>query len=197
VLWNTPYTAGHFCLLARADAPKDPIVSGPDTVAPVDEVYNNNNIAQKNTNVVDYPEVTECGFTSSVVYTDVVYLDAVNTTASAIKADIEFDSADFPLGDGTLIIEPGDLWGDCTSLTHFNQVGSTLLPTAFPATMGDCDLGPSETVRMTVTIAAEIDKDFTLRVVEWVSGKEIGGIEYVRDLPNCLYLPLILKGAQP
>ncbi|MGD8462452.1 MAG: hypothetical protein PVI09_01175 [Anaerolineae bacterium] len=61
----------------------------------------------------------------------------VNTKSSEIKADIEFDSAAFPLGDGTLIIEPGDLWGDCTSLTHFAQAGRTLQPSAFPVTMGD------------------------------------------------------------
>jgi hypothetical protein len=159
----------------------------------VDYVYNNNNIAQKNTNTVGDPSAVECGLITSAIYTDIVYFDAVNTKTSAVKADIEFDSNDFPLGVGTLIIDPGDLWGDCSSLTNLNQVGGTLIPTAFPATMGDCDLAASETVRMTMTIAAPTDEDFAISVVELIDDKEIGGIDYIRELPNCLYLPVILK----
>jgi hypothetical protein len=193
VLWNTPYSIGHFCLLARADSPDDPIGSGPDAIAPTDYVKNNNNIAQKNTNTVDYPEIVECGFYTTTVYTDIVYFDAVNTETSAVQADVEFDSDDFPLGDGTFIIDPGDLWGGCTSLTNLNQVGTTLIPTAFPATMGDCALAASETVRMSMTIAAEIDVDFIIDVVQRIDDTDAGGIQYVRDLPNCLYLPVILK----
>jgi PKD repeat protein len=196
VVWNVPYITGHFCLLARADAPDDPIGSGPDTVSPVDLVYNNNNIAQKNANIVDYPEVQTCGFYTTTVYTDVVYFDAVNTQASAIQADIEFDSSDFPLGEGTLIIDPGSLWGDC-DLTNFDTVGTTLIPTAFPATMGNCDMLAHETVRMTMTVAAEIDIDFAIDVEEKVNGASVGGIQYVRDLPRCIYLPIIVKDWSP
>jgi hypothetical protein len=70
VAWSVPSTSGHFCLLARADATEDPIGSGPDTVVPVDNVRNNNNIVQRNTNVVDYPPVTKCGFSSTQKDTD-------------------------------------------------------------------------------------------------------------------------------
>ena len=48
VPWNVPLNVQQFGLLARADAPNDPIGSGPDTIVPVDNVENNNNIAQRN-----------------------------------------------------------------------------------------------------------------------------------------------------
>jgi PKD repeat protein len=197
VVWNTPYTTGHFCLLARADAPDDPINTGPDTVLPTDEVMNNNNIAQRNTYVVDYPTVEECGFHSSVFETDVVFFDAVNTEASSKKVDIEFDSDDFPLDTGALIVEPGALWNDWASLTHFDQVDTMLIPTAFPASMNDVQMAPHETARMTVTITAEIDERFTIRVKEKIGDDDAGGIEFVRDLPRCVYLPTILKQLLP
>ena len=193
--WNVPYFSGHLCLLARADAPNDPLGSGPDTVSPVDKTRNNNNIAQRNTNVVDYPEVTECGFSSTEVYTDVVYFDAVNTWNKNVTVDIGFDSSDFPIGTGTLMVEPGSLWSRWTTLTGFNQAGNTLIATALPATMGGITMTPGETARMTLTIAAEIDYDFTIEVTEYVTGTEVGGIDYVRDLPNCIYLPVILRNS--
>jgi hypothetical protein len=197
VAWNVPFITGHFCLLARADAPNDPIGSGPDTIAPVDSVQNNNNIAQKNTNVVDYPEITTCGFYTTTVYTDVVYFDAVNTWNQTVTVDIEIDSADFPVGSGTMIVEPGSLWGRWTTLTNFNQIMHTLEPTALPATMGGIQMSPFETARMTMTIAAEIDERFTIDVTEYVSGTDAGGIQYVRNLPHCIYLPLISKNWSP
>ena len=193
VVWNVPFITGHFCLLARADALEDPLPTGPDTIAPVDSPKNNNNIAQRNTNVVDYPEITACGIYTTTVATDTVYFDAVNTWNVTKTVDIRFDSDDFPLGSGVLIIEPGSLWGRWTSLTNLNQIGTTLRPTAFPATMGGIDMAPNETARMTMTIAAEIDERFTVSIEEWVGSVEVGGIEYVRDLPRCVYLPIILK----
>jgi len=48
VEWEVPFGFQEFGLLIRADALDDPIGSGPDTVFPVDNVENNNNIAQRN-----------------------------------------------------------------------------------------------------------------------------------------------------
>ena len=139
------------------------------------------------------PRSSTCGVYTTTVYTDVVYFDVVSTWNVTRSVDVEFDSSDFPIGSGVLIVEPGSLWGRWTSLTGFSPSGNTLLPTSFPATMVGVALGPYETARMTMTIAAEIDYDFTLEVTEYVSNTEVGGIEYVRDLPNCIYLPVILK----
>ncbi len=191
--WNVPFITGHFCLLARADALQDPIGSGPDTVAPVDKTQNNNNIAQRNANIVDYPEVTECGFYTTTVATDTIYFDAVNPWNKNVEVDIEFDSSDFPIGTGTLIVEPGSLWSRWTSLTNFSTGVDTLTATGLPATMSGISMMPGETARMTLTVAAEIDYDFTIEVAEIVTGTEVGGIDYVRDLPDCIYLPIILK----
>lgn len=198
VSWNVPAISGHMCLLARADSPPhDPIGSGPDTVVPVDEVPNNNNIAQKNSNVVDFTEIKECGFYSTTVQTETVIFDAVNTEASPIQVDISFDSSDFPLGTGTFIVDPGSLWGDWASLSNFSTSGNTLIPTAFPATMVDVQMAANETARMTMTLAAEIDVRFTVTVEETKDGESVGGITYVRDLPRCVYLPVIMKETTP
>jgi hypothetical protein len=197
VSWNVPFFAGHICFLARADALEDPLATGPDTIAPVDHVPNNNNIAQKNGNIVDYPEVEDCGFYTTTVYTEVVLFDAVNSTNAAIQADIIFDSDDFPLGTGTFIVDPGDLLGDWNTLTNFSQSGNMLIPTAFPASMNDVQMGPNEIARMGMTLAARIDVRFTVDVEEQVNGTSVGGIQYVRDLPNCVYLPIIMKAYAP
>jgi hypothetical protein len=198
VSWSVPALAGHFCLLARADSPPhDPIGSGPDTQVPTDLTQNNNNIAQRNSNVVNFTEIKECGFYSTTVQTETVIFDAVNTEASPTKVDIIFDSSDFPLGTGTFIVDPGSLWGDWTSLSNFNQSGNTLIPTAFPATMVDVQMAPNETARMSMTLAAEIDVRFTVEVEETWNDESVGGITYVRSLPRCVYLPIIMKETTP
>jgi hypothetical protein len=193
VTWNVPFITGHFCLLARADAKEDPLPTGPDTIVPVDYVQNNNNIAQKNAHIVAYPEITVCGFYTTTVYTETVFFDAIGDPSGATAVDIEFSSSDFPLGDGAMIVDPGSLWGRWTSLTHFNPVGIGLIPTAFPATMTGIVMGPHETARMTLIIAAQIDEKFTISVKENIGGSDVGGIDYVRNLPRCVYLPIITK----
>jgi hypothetical protein len=194
--WSVPSITGHFCLLARADATEDPIGSGPDTVPPVDNVRNNNNIVQRNTNIVDYPEVTQCGFTSTQKDTDKVFFDAVNPKIVPLTVSIVFDSADFPLGPNAMIIELGSLWGGWASLTNFSQVGQTLQPTAFPATIGGIVMAAHETAPMSMTITAEIDQGFTVTVEERAGSTTIGGIDYVRKIPVCSYLPLVMKNAR-
>jgi hypothetical protein len=196
VVWNTPNITGHFCLLARADAPKDPIGSGFDTVSPTDVVQNNNNIAQQNVNVVEYPEIGECGIYTTTVFTDEVYFDAVNTKSVSTTIKIEFDSDDFPSA-GQLIVHPGAFWGEWTSLTNFDQDGQTLIPSDFPATMAGLPIGPHASVRMSMTIIAEIDAQFSIGVDEYVGDTLVGGIVYVRQLPVCLYLPELFNDFTP
>jgi PKD repeat protein len=197
--WSVPYLTAHYCLLARADAPNDPIGSGPDTIVPVDHVPNNNNIAQKNLHVVPFPEIDYCGFFTSTVYTDVVYFDAVNTENAQNTVDIVFDSPDFPLGSGTLMVEPGDLWMEWTTASGFtlDVPNQRLYVDSFPATLDGIEMDPLEIARMTMTIAAEIDERFAVSVTEWSGGSEVGGITYVRDMPFCIYLPVILRDWLP
>jgi hypothetical protein len=193
VVWNTPNIAGHFCLLARADAPKDPIGSGPDTVSPTDSVPNNNNIAQKNAYIVDYPEVTECGFYTTTIYTDVVTFDALNSQATSTTVDIEFEGDDFPIATGMLKLELGALWGRWTSLTNFVQVDHTLVATALPAVIEGLELGPHEVAGITMTIVAEIDEWFTIDVTEKVGTTTVGGVQFVRQMVRCIMLPEVFR----
>jgi hypothetical protein len=193
VPWNTPNLTGHFCLLVRADSPDDPVGSGFDTVAPSSDVQNNNNISMKNVNIVAFPEVTECGFTSAEEDTDVIYLDVVNTKNSPATIDVVFDSDDFPLGSGEIVVEPGGLFGRWTSLVNFDEVGTTLVPAAFPASMEGITMAPYETEGITLTITAEIDERFSLSVSEQVNDILVGGILYLREMPNCIFLPSVMK----
>jgi PKD repeat protein len=197
VSWNVPYFTGHACLLARADAPHDPLGSGPDTVLPVDNVPNNNNIGQTNSSIANAPEITTCGYFTSTVYTDTIYFDAVNTTSSNKTVSIVFDSAEFPLSSGTLQIEPGSLWGRWTGHPGFSESSPALLATALPASMDGIVLAPHETARLTMTVAAEIDERFTISVQEKAGTEVVGGIDYVRDLPICMYVPVIIKSWSP
>jgi hypothetical protein len=107
--------------------------------------------------------------------------------------DVVFDSPDFPLDSGEIVVEPGALWGRWFSLTGFDQVGQTLIPSAFPASMGGITMDPYETAHVTLTLTAEIDVRFSLQVSELVDGTLIGGVEYVRVLPYCIYNPAIKR----
>jgi hypothetical protein len=197
VPWNTPNITGHFCLLARADALEDPIGSGYDTVAPSDLVQNNNNISQRNLNIVDYPEITSCEDLTDTLYTDQVPFDVINTANALVSVDIVFDSADFPLGAGEIVVDPGALWGRWTSLTNFNQVGLTLIATAFPASINGVGMTPYELATLQMNISAPGGVKFEISVTEWKDDHIIGGIDYVRLLPNCTYLPIILNAYTP
>ena len=191
VQWDTPAISGHFCLRVRTDSPDDPIGSGPDTIAPTDLVNNNNNISMRNLNIIDFPEVRECSFVTTTVYTEEVYMDAVNLSSTTASVDIVLDSDDFPLTNGEIVLNPGDLWGRWNALANFDQVGTMLIPTGFPAVISDVQMMPDETVRMTMTISAEGDEGFMLDVEERVNGKIVGGIRYVRVMPDCVFMPLI------
>jgi len=195
--WNTPNITGHFCMLARADSLEDPIGSGYDTVLPVDLVQNNNNISMRNLNIVDFPEITICEDLTDTVYTDQVPFDIINTADALVLVDIVFDSADFPLGAGEIVVDPGVLWGRWTSLTNFNQVGLTLIATAFPASINNVGMTPYELATLQMSMSAPGDIEFEISVTEWKDGHLVGGINYVRLLPTCTYLPIILKAYTP
>jgi hypothetical protein len=46
-----------------------------------------------------------------------------------------------------------------------------------------------------MTIEAEIDVRFVLHVSEQVDQEVVGGIQYMRDLPDCVFLPLVIRGS--
>jgi hypothetical protein len=192
VPWSTPDVTGHFCLLARAHSPDDPIGSGFDTQVPQDHVPNNNNLSMRNVNIVDYPE-GECGLSTTETDTDVVHLAVVNTTDHIARVDVVFDSPDFPLDSSEIVVEPGMLWGRWSTVPGFEEADHTLIPTGFPASMEGIFMEPYETATMTLTLTAEIDVRFILQVSELVDGELVGGVDYVRELPHCVYTPVILR----
>jgi hypothetical protein len=149
----------------------------------------------RNVNIVAYPE-GECGLITEETDTDVVYLDVVNPTGHVATVDVVFDSPDFPLGSGEIVVEPGTLWGRWSSLTSFDQADHTLLPNGFPASMNGITMEPFETAHMTLTLTAEIDVRFILQVSELVDSEPVGGVDYLRELPHCVYAPITLRNYQ-
>jgi hypothetical protein len=109
---------------------------------------------------------------------------------------IVVDSADYPLAPNALIIELGSLWGRWASLSNLNQVGQTLRPTDFPATVGGIMMAAHETAHCTMTIKAEIDQGFLIKVEERTGSTTIGGIDYVRRVPICRYAPIVMKNSR-
>jgi hypothetical protein len=78
-----------------------------------------------------------------------------------------------------------------------DQIGITLTLTGFTAEIGGVEMSPFETVRVTVTFSAEIDEKFMVGVVEKVNDALVGGITYIRELPNCVYLPMLQRNYLP
>jgi hypothetical protein len=126
-----------------------------------------------------------------------LFLDVVATGNTTKTVDIVLDSSDFPLDGGAIAVAPGELAGRWSFLTNLSQAGSTLILTAFPASIGGIPMSPGETARITVTIEAEIDERFVLHLSEQVDQEVVGGIQYVRELPDCVFLPLVMKGVSP
>jgi hypothetical protein len=195
--WNTPNLAGHFCLLARADALEDPVGSGFDTVAPADLVQNNNSIGMRNLNIVSFPEIIHCDDLTDTVSSDDIPFDVINTTDFTTAVSIRFDSSDFPLGSGVIEVNPGALYGRWTSLTNFTVAGPDLILDGFPAIIEGVELDPYEVATLLMSLAAPGDVPFEISVTEVVDMDIVGGINYQRLLPTCTYLPLVLQAYTP
>jgi hypothetical protein len=195
--WNTPMTTGHFCMLARVNSTEDPVGTGMDTVAPADLPQNNNSITMRNMEVVAFPEITQCSQITTDLYTDVVHLDVVNTTGEPVMVDVILESEGYPLDTGELLVDPGELWDTWILLENFQILGMELSATGFPAVIQGIPLDPYQSIPVTITMTAEMGIRFALRITEQVESQVIGGVTYVREVPYCVYLPLILKAYPP
>jgi hypothetical protein len=197
VQWDTPTTYKHFSLRVRVDSPDDPIGEGPDAIVPTDKVNQNNNISMRNVSLLDFPEVAICGFVTTTVYTEEVYLEIINLEDSAESVDVLIGSDDFPMANGVISLDPGDLLDRWITVTNYNQLETMLIPTGFPAEISDVRMMPNESARMTMTISTEVDEGFTIDVEEHLDGNVLGGIRFVRVLPNCTFIPIISNVSQP
>jgi hypothetical protein len=181
--WNVPNLEGHFCLRAHVNAPKDPLGSEW-------EVPWNNNIAQRNFFIVEYPEVSACGFTSTQTETEKSSFDVINTSDYARLVDIVIESSDFPTV-GTLLLDPGSLtW---SSLENVWELAGGLQVHGFPARIVGISMAAHERQAMAATITAPIDQRFGIEFSEMIGGETVGGVGYYRYMPYCGYLPMALK----
>ena len=187
ISWHTPNIGGHFCFLVRTEADQDPITDN--------RVRWENNIAQRNFNIVDDVPERTCDLVTPDIQTDTVTMDVVNTLAITTAVDVVLNSSTFPTATGVISLDLGSLWGHWSGLTNFNQVGTTLEVTAFPARIHGLTLGPSASAPMTATLVAPGNVSFDVEFTEEIGGQKIGGVNYYQIVPSCLYLPLILRSS--
>ncbi len=188
--WDAPNITGHFCLFVRISSPDDPIHD--------DRTQWENNIAQRNMHIIDYPQPPDgsCQFDENNLLTDRIAFDVVNTQAKSSMVDLQITVSN--LGAGAQVrFEPGPLSGRWTSLDGLVQeADGRLRVIRFPATIYGVRLNPHELRTVHLEVKAPANSRFTIGLTELVRGKVVGGNSYQRVLPPCpISLPIILKPA--
>ncbi|MCB0205647.1 MAG: VWA domain-containing protein, partial [Anaerolineae bacterium] len=186
--WDVPNISGHFCLRLHISAAPDPILDY--------RVGWDNNIAQRNLHVVEYPQPpeTQCRFDQNSMVTDTMRFDVTNTLNSSSLVDLRITASGLP-GDATMLLNMGALNGRWSSLDGLTvEPDQRLRVTQLPATVYGVRLNPQEQRQVQMEITAPANSRFTVSLAELVRGNLVGGNSYQRSLPACpLNLPLILK----
>ena len=107
--WDVPTLAGHWCLLVRISSPQDLIRD--------DRVPWDNNIAQRNLHIIEYPQPQPgaCQLDDNGLQTDRIAFEVVNVLTTASLVDLQIDVSN--LGAGAEVrFEPGALSGRWASL---------------------------------------------------------------------------------
>ncbi len=186
--WDTPNITGHFCLFVRISSSEDAIRD--------DRTQWENNIAQRNMHIIDYPQPPDgsCQFDENNLLTDRIAFDVVNTQATSSMVDLQISVSS--LGANAQVrFEPGPLSGRWTSLDGLVQESDgRLLVTHFPATIYGVRLNPHELRTVHIEVKAPANSRFTVGLIELVRGKVVGGNSYQRVLPPCpIFLPVIIQ----
>ncbi len=186
--WNVPNLPGHYCLFVRITAPDDPIRDV--------RVQWENNIGQRNLNIIDYPQppAGRCEFDSNNRQIDRVSFEVINVLSAATVLDLQITVNNLA-SEAEVRITPGALAGRWSSLDGLVvQPDGRLLVTRFPAIIYGVRLNPQERRTLAVEIAAPVNSRFTIALTQYVRGQVVGGNSYQRWLPPCpIRLPLIMK----
>ncbi len=185
--WDVPNITGHFCLFVRISAPTDPIRD--------DRVPWENNIAQRNLHIIDYPQPQPgaCQLNEAGMYEDRIEFDVINTLATSTPVDIEITASGLP-PDAQVWLHPGPLANRWSSLDGLEiEPDGRLRILRFPAHIYGIRLNPLESRRVTLEIHAPGNSLFTIGFSESVRGNVVGGNSYQRWLPPCpLHLPIVI-----
>jgi len=184
--WDVPNITGHFCLFVRISAPSDPIRD--------DRVPWENNIAQRNLHIIDYPQPQPgaCQLNEAGMYEDMIEFDVINTLATSTPIDIEITASGLP-PDAQVWLHPGPLANRWSSLDGLEvEADGRLRVLHFPARVYGVRLNPLESRRVTLEIHAPGNSLFTIGFSEIVRGNVVGGNSYQRWLPPCpINLPIV------
>lgn len=186
--WDVPALAGHWCLLVRISAGADPIRD--------DRVPWENNIAQRNLHIIEYPQppAGSCELDDNGLRTDRIAFEVVNTLTTASLVDLRIAVNNLDAG-AQVRFEPGALSGRWASLAGLTvEPDGRLLVTQFPAMIYGVQLNPGEDRTVHIEVKAPANSRFTVGLSELVRGNVVGGNSYQRWLPPCpVVMPLILK----
>lgn len=184
--WDVPNIAGHFCLRVHITAAQDPLLDY--------RVDWENNIAQRNFHVVEYPQPPDgaCRFDGGT-FTDTMHFDVINTLNTSTMVDLQISAVG--LSDSARIwVDPAALAGRWTSLDGLVAEPNGLLRvTRLPATIYGVRMNPHEIRQVQIEITAPANDRFTVAIAETVRGNLVGGNSYQRTLPACpSWLPVVL-----
>ncbi|MCB0204054.1 MAG: SBBP repeat-containing protein [Anaerolineae bacterium] len=185
--WEVPNIAGHFCLRVQISAGQDPIRDY--------RVGWENNIAQRNLHVVQYPQppATQCRFDQNSTASDQFAFDVINTLTTSSLVDVELTASGLP-DTAQAWLSPGSLAGRWSSLDGLELLADGRLRVLrFPARLYGIRLDPGEIASVSLRVDASVNSRFTVSLAETVRGNLVGGNSYQRWLPPCpVNLPLIV-----
>jgi hypothetical protein len=176
--WSPP-GSGHYCLLARVEHPDDPITREGDV--PCD-----NNIAQRNLNILDLD--TEDGTT--IGEDEVVFIIVGPPDAEGGVVDIVIEKPEVPPDTEIRLIMPSDLferWLEAGGVVDGGYVDGTEIvvdPAARETIIRDVPLEPGEQREVSLRVKAPNADPFSLTVKERVNGEDIGGNVYYYVPPD-------------
>ena len=190
--WDVPNIAGHFCLRVHITAAQDPLV---DYRVPWE-----NNIAQRNLHVVEYPQpqAGACRLEQNGLVSDTVAFDVINTLSASTLVDLRITSGGLP-PQATSFLNMGALTGRWSSLEGLAvEPDQRLRIIQLPAIIYGVRLNPQEIRQVQLEITAPANSRFTVSLAELVRGNLVGGNSYERWLPACpVALPLIVTSSGP
>jgi len=190
--WAPPIE-GHACLFARFSSSHDPVSAECDVAC-------DNNIAQRNVDVVELGggsvmrSLAETGQAS-------VLFEVTNVYDLPAAVDLIVERGTFP-STGTIVLEfSHDLfsrWQDAGGTVEGGAViaGTTRISVTHPVstTVVGLPMGVRETQQARMHLTGPPAAEFALYVTERIEGTTIGGMTYRTEIPWTLYLPLVLRG---
>jgi len=189
-----PTVEGHTCLFSRLWSSQDPVTVECD-------VAWDNNIAQRNVEVVDLDGGGR--YTLAQAGQAIVLFEVTNVRDLPASADLIVERGTFPTT-GTLVLEfSRDLftrWQASGSVSGGAPIPDTTrieVTDPVSATIAGLPLGVRESQQVQMYLDGPPGREFALHVSQRIDGALVGGMTYETEAPWPVYLPLVLRNYTP